>query len=110
MAKKAKPDALFDAVAAGFARDRRVSREKGWGAGNAILKVDGRIFAMLNKGRLVAKLPKARVDELVTGGVGRHFDAGRGRPMKEWVAVGETIDWVVLAKEAYRFVKVASSQ
>jgi hypothetical protein len=30
--------------------------------------------------------------------------------MKEWVAVGETIDWVVLAKEAYRFVKAASSQ
>ena len=105
MANKATGDALFETVVATFARDRQVTCEKGWSAGNLVLKVNGKIFAMLNKGRLVTKLPKARLDELVTGGIGCHFDAGRGRPMKEWVAVDEASDWVALAKEGYSFVK-----
>jgi hypothetical protein len=60
---------------------------------------------MLVKGRFVAKLPKTRVDALVSGGIGKHFDPGHGRVMKEWVVVpaGQT-DWVELAKEARQFV------
>jgi hypothetical protein len=54
----------------------------------------------------VAKLPRERVDELVSGGIGERFDPGHGRLMKEWVGVGVgRAPWVALAKEAYQFVK-----
>jgi hypothetical protein len=33
------------------------------------------------------KLPRERVDELVEAGAGHRFDPGRGRLMKEWVAL-----------------------
>ncbi len=95
----------FAPVVTAFARDRSVSRGKGWGAGNTVLTVNGKIFAMLVRGAFVAKLPRQRVDELVKNGTGEHFDAGRGRPMKEWVALkGGQPGWVELAMEAHRFV------
>ena len=60
---------------------------KGFGATG--LKYDGKIFAMLAKGgRFVAKLPSARVDELVAAGKGDYFDPGHGRRMKEWLVAG----------------------
>ena len=44
----------------------------------------------------------ARVDVLVGAGAGRHFDANKGIPMKEWLSLdpdsGE--DWLALAREA----------
>jgi hypothetical protein len=65
----------------------------------------GGIFAMLVKGRFVTKLPKSRVDELVTAGRGERFDPGHGRLMKEWIAIGSgRADWVALAEEALAFV------
>lgn len=61
---------------------------------------------MLVKGKLIVKLPKARVDTLVSSGTGKHFDPGQGRLMKEWVVVGAgCAPWVDLAREAYDFVK-----
>lgn len=70
------------------------------------LKVNGSIFAMVQGGRLVVKLPRHRVDALVSAGQGNRFEAGKGRPMKEWVSVaaeaGET--WAALAGEALQFV------
>jgi TfoX/Sxy family transcriptional regulator of competence genes len=73
---------------------------------NNVLSVDGKIFAMLSRGKLVAKLPKDRVDDLVRSGAGERWDGGRGRPMKEWIAIGSgRADWVALAKEAYRFAR-----
>ena len=70
------------------------------------LKVNGKIFAMFGKGRLVVKLPKERVDELVSERKAERFDPGHGRLMKEWATLtnGES-EWVELAREAYRFVK-----
>src|SRR2546422_1070677 len=98
-------DQSFTPVAAAFAKDPQVSRRKMFSS-SAVLNVNGKVFAMLVKGKLVAKLPKERVDELVSGGRGEHFDPGHGRLMKEWVAVGSgKAPWVTLAKEAYRFVK-----
>lgn len=95
----------FAPVVEAFAKDPDVSHG-GKGFGSTGLKVNGKLFAMPVEGKLVVKLPKARVDELVSAGRGKHFDPGHGRLMKEWVAVapGE-VDWIALAREAYRFVK-----
>lgn len=72
--------------------------------GAAALKVDGRIFAMLSHGNLVVKLPKSRVDALIADGTGGPYDAGKGSPMKEWLAVSPDADWSALAREALAFV------
>ncbi len=100
-------DPRFVGVADAFTSDQRVSRGNGKGFGSRALKVNGKIFAMMSsKGQFVVKLPKERVNELVTAGKGEYFDPGRGRLMKEWVAVlAGNVSWVELAKEAHRFLK-----
>ena len=94
-------DPRFAPVVDAFARDRQVSYG-GKGFGSNALKLNGKIFAMMSsKGKFVVKLPKDRVDELVRLGVGRYFDPGHGRLMKEWLAVDVgTGSWVELAREA----------
>jgi hypothetical protein len=68
--------------------------------------VKGKIFAMMVKGRFVAKLPRDRVDDIVAGGFGIPFEPGPGRVMKEWVSVdAKGPPWIALAREAHRFVK-----
>jgi hypothetical protein len=81
------------------------SGRRGFGA--EALKVDGSIFAMLVQGALVLKLPEARVDELVTSASGGPFDAGKGRPMREWVALadGDPGTDLPLAREALEHVR-----
>ena len=73
------------------------------------LKVNGKLFALVSsKGEFVVKLPKARVEALVDGGVGRPFEPGPGRLMKEWLTVTSSrAPLVELAKEAYAFVRGA---
>ena len=95
----------FAEVIAAFARDRQVTTGKMMASVG--LKVNGKIFAMLSRGRFVAKLPKERVDELVQSGVGEYFDPRRdGRLMKEWIELhGTEPSWIELAKEAHHFVK-----
>jgi hypothetical protein len=80
------------------------------GFGSSALKAGGSIFAMLTRGRLVVKLPRARVAELIGSGAGAPFDAGKGRPMREWLALAEADDatWLALAEEALAFVSGAS--
>jgi hypothetical protein len=70
------------------------------------LKIAGKMFAFLAKGRLIIKLPKQRVDSLIALGRGEPCVMGRGRVMKEWVVVGPdfTADWHSLAAEAIVFV------
>jgi hypothetical protein len=98
-------DPRFAPVVAAFAKNRRVSQKRMFSSSN-VLNVDGKIFAMLVKGKLVVKLPKHRVDELVGAGAGGYFDPGHGRLMKEWIAVGTgKANWIELASEAYDFVK-----
>ena len=74
--------------------------------GATSLKTDGRIFAMLVKDRLVVKLDRRRVDELVEAGQGRRFDPGHGRLQKEWLDTdSESPDvWLDLATESEAFV------
>jgi hypothetical protein len=85
-----------------------ISEGKGFGSSGQ-LKVQGRIFAMLVRGALVLKLPRARVDELVDSGVGIRFDAGKGKPMREWFVLSSTSTrrWLPLAEEALDFVQEA---
>ena len=85
-----------------------MTRETRKGFGSGALKVNGKIFAMVDaKGEFVVKLPKARVDELVKAGVGTLFEPGPGRLMKEWLAMASEPNdpnWLALAREACRFV------
>ena len=76
----------------------------------SVLSVNGKIFAMLTKGKFVVKLPKERVDQLVSQKDGVNWGPGTGRVMKEWIAIksGKT-SWIKLAKEAYEFVKRGKS-
>lgn len=77
------------------------------GFGSSELKVHNKIFAMLSGGRLVVKLPKARVDALVAAGEGERFDPRRdGRLMKEWLSLEPAAEqaWLPLAREAMEFV------
>jgi hypothetical protein len=100
-------DPTFLTVVRAFANDRHVTRETRQGFGSGALKVNGKIFAMISsRGEFVVKLPKPRVDDLVRDGVGKRFEPGRGRVMKEWLATsGARERWAELAQEAYRFVK-----
>jgi hypothetical protein len=86
-------------------RTAQIGAGKGFGS-TGQLKVDGRIFAMLVRGELVLKLPADRVQALVDSGDGVHFDAGKGRPMREWLALSPTSrkPWLALAEEALAFV------
>jgi hypothetical protein len=74
--------------------------------GSSALRVNGRIFAMVSHGRLVLKLPSRRVAELIASRAGGPYDAGKGRPMKEWVSLGAAMQdgWLDLAAEALEFV------
>lgn len=101
--RDADVDPRFAPVVDAFAADPEVTAGRMMASFG--LKVNGRIFAMVVKGRLVVKLPKARVDEMVSGGAGERFDSGRGTPMKEWIAVAGDEGWVELAREAYGFLK-----
>ena len=77
----------------------------GFGAG--ALKVHGKIFAMLVRGALVVKLPAKRVSAAIAAGQGTAFDANKGRPMREWLAVppDSALDWLSMAREALEFVE-----
>src|SRR5690348_13387282 len=74
----------------------------GRGFGRSALRFDGKIFAMLVRGRLVLKLPASRVDALVSAGEGERFDANKGTPMREWLALDPEsgLEWAELAHEA----------
>ena len=99
-------DQAFAAIAKAFAKDKLVTRKKMFSS-DSVLAVNEKIFAMVNDGKLVVKLPKDRVDELVKSKEGVRFDPRKnGTPMKEWLVVPSGKQpWITLAKEAYRFVK-----
>ena len=75
------------------------------GFGADALKVGGKIFAALSNGKLLLKLPAARVAAMIADGSCEPFATG-GRPMKEWVLASpkRIADWAALAREARDFV------
>jgi hypothetical protein len=96
----------FQRLVAAFTDRDGVTVGAGRGFGTGTLQVDGRIFAMSNEAGLVLKLPAGRVAALLADGEGLPFDAGKGRPMKEWVVVpwAGDADLISLADEALGFV------
>jgi hypothetical protein len=79
----------------------------GSGFGRSGIRYQGKIFAMLVRGRLVFKLPAPRVDELIAAGHGVRFDANKGTPMKEWFSLdpGSGRPSLPLAREALEFAR-----
>jgi hypothetical protein len=79
----------------------------GSGFGRSALRWEKKIFAMLVRGRLVVKLPAARVDALVANGDGVRFDANKGTPMREWLSLAPEsgLAWLPLTREALDFAQ-----
>ena len=107
----AVPEPRLARVIESFLGHPGVTREQRKGFGSGALKVKGKIFAMMSsKNEFVVKLPKVRVDELVSSGQGKRFNPGHGRLMKEWFVVqNEKADWLALAQEACEFVEQSRS-
>jgi hypothetical protein len=84
----------------------------GGGFGRGALRYEGKIFAMLVRGRLVLKLPASRVSALIRSGNGAAFDANKGTPMREWLSLdpGSELDWLSLATEALDFARAAAGR
>jgi hypothetical protein len=98
--------ALFESLCDEYAGMSGVTvPEGGSGFGSNAIKINKSIFAMLVNDRLVVKLPAARVTELISSGDGVPFDAGKGKPMKEWVGLAVDDDSCRrLVAEAMAFV------
>lgn len=94
---------VFDSIVVEALADSRVVKSRMFGSTG--LKVAGKVFAMVVKGNLVVKLPKARVDALIASGHGEYFDPGHGRLMKEWVSIKPAgrEEWLRLVNEAKSF-------
>lgn len=96
---------LFWRLAKGLYADPAVTRSTMMGY--PCLRVDGKFFACFDRrtGDLVVRLPAARVNELITSGVGRPFDPN-GKVFREWVAIPfpDDQEWSALLAEAKAFV------
>jgi hypothetical protein len=88
MTGTASQAALFESLCDEYAGVSGVTVPAGGsGFGSNAIKINKSIFAMLVNDRLVVKLPAARVAELIAARDGVPFDAGKGKPMKEWVGL-----------------------
>ncbi len=98
--------AAFEAIAEWLRTEPGVNEGTGFGSSPG-LRVDGRIFAMLARDGLVVKLAARRCAELVAAQMGKPFDRGQGRPLKEWVVIHDASqrDWPGLALEALTYVR-----
>ena len=96
-------EAIFDSAAK---RLRGVERGKMLSASGLRDPAAGKFFAFVTRGQLVVKLPAERVTELIASGEGLVFDAGKGRPMREWVGLrpADEASCAAYMREARKFV------
>ncbi|HZY71431.1 MAG TPA: hypothetical protein VFF67_10710 [Thermoplasmata archaeon] len=102
----------FDRLVADLTKLPGVSQPTRRGFGNAALWAGHRMFAFLDaRGSFVVKLPATRVDALVAEGRGVRWVPGRGRSMREWVALdgAHAGSWLDLAIDARAFVAEGKS-
>jgi|SRR5690349_1168844 len=107
-AQAGRPDERYEDLVEELVGTAGVTPPRGGGGfGRSALRYQGKIFAMLVRGRLVVKLPARRVDALVEAGDGIHFDANKGTPMREWLSLdpGSGQDCLALAGEALDFAR-----
>jgi hypothetical protein len=95
--------AEYREVVEGLLSDPAVSEAQMMGMPS--LKLGTKMFGGLFDGRLVVKIGRERVDELIAAGRAEPFDpSGRARPMKDWaLLVAPGADWLELAGEAKAF-------
>lgn len=98
-------DKSFKRIIDLFEADKNIEIIKMFGSPG--IKVDGKVFAMLVKDKLVVKLSKDRVNETVTRGKGDYFDPGHGKLMKQWLSINTEHRrlWPKLAREAMIYVR-----
>lgn len=98
--------ACYAAVVEALIRLQGVSQSTRRGFGFSGLSIAGKLFAMPRGDELLLKLPAPKVAALIACGDGAPFDAGKSRPMKEWVTINAASkeSWVELARQAMRFV------
>jgi hypothetical protein len=79
----------------------------GSGHARSALRFNGKIVALLRGGRLVVKLPAARVDALVGDRSGVRWDPTKRTPFKEWLSLDpqSELAWSALAREALEFAR-----
>ncbi len=99
---------LYGEIVQALLGDPRVTEANMFGM--PALKVGGKAFAGLWEQQLVVKIGMPRAQELLKTKAGKSFDpSGRGRPMKDWIAIKEPAaqakkKWLALAQEAKAFV------
>lgn len=80
-------EAMFEAVAARLVAENPGLSQARMFASTGLRAESGKFAGFARGDDLVLKLPADRVAELLESGEGEIFDAGRGRPMKEWVVL-----------------------
>jgi TfoX/Sxy family transcriptional regulator of competence genes len=73
--------------------------------GSKGLRTGTKFFAIWWHEQLVAKLPPARLTQLVEAGQGQPFEPMEGRRMNGWIVLSPAADWPQLAEEARAFVE-----
>jgi TfoX/Sxy family transcriptional regulator of competence genes len=98
-------DKSFERIIDLFEADKNIEITKMFGSPG--IKVDGKVFAMLVKGKLVVKMSKDRVNETVNRCEGNYFDPGHGKLMKQWLSINTDHEhlWPKLAREAMIYVR-----
>ena len=110
-ARETGADESFAVLADDLLADPDVTEGTGFGS-NPGLRVHRKIFAMLVRGQLVVKLPASRCAQLRDDGDATAFDAGKGRPMREWIVlnVDSVARWPELATEALGYVRSTAAR
>jgi hypothetical protein len=107
---ESEPESRYEDLIDGLVGTDGVTPPRGGGGfGRSAVRFQDKIFVMLVRGRLVLKLPAARVDDLIAVGEGVRFDANKGTPMREWFSLDPEsgLPWLPLAREALDYARFA---